>query len=429
MNFIEELRARGLVHAVSEEAALAEALAAGPVTGYIGFDPTAASLHVGHLLQILTLVRLQRAGHRPIAIAGGGTGLIGDPSGKASERSMLTTEKLAENLAGIRAQLARHLDFNDSPTGAVMVDNAEWLGKIGLLEFLRDVGKHFSVNAMVQRDSVRTRLEQREQGISYTEFSYMLLQAYDFLALFDRFGCTLQLGGSDQWGNILSGVDLVRRLRNGSAYGVTTPLLTRSDGKKFGKSEEGNVWLDPALTSPYEFYQFWLNAADADVEKYLLALTLEPVDAIKACLAEHLAAPQKRLAQEMLAASVTRFVHGGEALANAQRTTEVLFKGGDLRELAAVDLAAAFKGAPSHEVARSLLGTPDAGFVKVLADAGLFKSRGEARSFVGQGGASINGVAVSDVQRVLVADDLLPGGFIALRKGRKSWHLVRVIEG
>ncbi len=429
MNLIEELRGRGLVHAVSDEAALAEALTPGPVTGYIGFDPTAASLHVGSLMQILLLVRLQRAGHRPIAIAGGGTGLIGDPSGKSSERTMLTAEKLAENLAGIRAQLARYLDFNDGPTGAVLVDNAEWLGKIGLLEFLRDVGKHFSVNAMVQRDSVRTRLEQREQGISYTEFSYMLLQAYDFLALYDRYGCALQLGGSDQWGNILSGVDLVRRLRNGAAFGLTTPLLTRSDGKKFGKSEEGNVWLDPALTSPYEFYQFWLNAADADVENYLLALTLEPVEAIKACMEEHAAAPQKRLAQEMLAASATRFVHGPEALANAQRTTEVLFKGGDLRELAAVDLAAAFKGAPSHEVARSALGTPDAGFVKVLADAGLFKSRGEARSFVGQGGASINGVAVNDVQRVLGADDLLPGDFIALRKGRKSWHLVRVIDG
>lgn len=428
MNLIEELRSRGLVNAVSDEAPLGALLGAGPVTGYIGFDPTAASLHVGGLFQIMLLARLQRAGHRPIALVGGGTGLIGDPSGKSAERSMLSNEKLAENLAGIRGQLSRYLDFNDSPTGAVMVDNADWLGKIGLLEFLRDVGKHFSVNAMVQRDSVRTRLEQREQGISYTEFSYMLLQAYDFLALHDRFGCRLQLGGSDQWGNILSGVDLVRRLRGVEVYGLTTPLLTRSDGKKFGKSEEGNVWLDPALTSPYEFFQFWLNVSDADVESYLLALTLEPTEAIKACAEAHRAEPQKRAAQEMLAASVTRFVHGDAALASAQRTTEVLFKGGDLRGLAPGDLAAAFKGAPSHEVPRAVLGTPDANFVKVLADAQLFRSRSEARSFVGQGGASINGVAVNDPQRTLTADDLLPGGFIALRKGRKSWHVVRVVE-
>ncbi|MDB4932578.1 MAG: tyrosyl-tRNA synthetase [Myxococcaceae bacterium] len=426
MNFIAELRARGLFQAVSDEAGLAEALGAGAVTGYIGFDPTAASLHVGSLFQVLLLLRLQRSGHRPIAIVGGGTGLIGDPSGKSDERSMLSPERLAENVAGLRAQLSKYVEFGDGPTGALLVDNAEWLGSIGLLEFLRDVGKHFSVNAMVQRDSVRNRLEQREHGISYTEFSYMLLQAYDFLALHDRFGCTLQLGGSDQWGNIVSGVDLVRRLRGREVFGLTTPLLTRSDGKKFGKSEAGNVWLDPALTSPYEFYQFWLNTADDDVERYLLALTLEPVDAVAAVMAEHRADPAKRAGQRALAAAVTRFVHSDAALASARRTTELLFQGGDLRALAADELAAAFKSAPNHAVDRAALGTPDAGFVKVLADAGLFKSRSEARTFVGQGGASINGVAVSDVQRVLGADDLLPGGFIALRKGRKSWHVVRV---
>jgi len=429
MNFIEELRVRGLFQSVSDEAGLAEALGAGPITGYIGFDPTAASLHVGSLFQILLLLRLQRAGHRPIALVGGGTGLIGDPSGKSDERSMLSPERLAENLSGIRGQLSKYLDFNDSPTGAVLIDNAEWLGAIGLLEFLRDIGKHFSVNAMVQRDSVRNRLEQREHGISYTEFSYMLLQSYDFLALRDRYGCRLQLGGSDQWGNIVSGVDLVRRLRNEDVYGLTTPLLTRSDGKKFGKSEAGNVWLDPALTSPYEFYQFWLNTSDDDVERYLLALTLEPVEVIAEAVAAHRADSAKRGAQRMLAASVTRFVHGDEALASAQRTTELLFQGGDLRALAADELAAAFKSAPSHSIVRSALGTPEAGFVKVLADAGLFKSRSEARSFVAQGGASVNGVAVSDVQRVLTADDLLHGGFIALRKGRKSWHVVRVTDG
>jgi tyrosyl-tRNA synthetase len=429
MNFIEELRARGLFQAVSDEPGLTEALGAGTVTGYIGFDPTAASLHVGSLFQVLLLLRLQRSGHRPIAIVGGGTGLIGDPSGKSDERSMLSAERLAENVAGLRAQLSKYIEFGDGPTGALLVDNAEWLGSIGLLEFLRDIGKHFSVNAMVQRDSVRNRLEQREHGISYTEFSYMLLQAYDFLALHDRFGCALQLGGSDQWGNIVSGVDLVRRLRGKEVFGLTTPLLTRSDGKKFGKSEAGNVWLDPALTSPYEFYQFWLNTADDDVERYLLALTLEPVDAIAAVLAEHRADPAKRVGQRALAAAVTRFVHSDAALGSAQRTTELLFQGGDLRALAADELAAAFKSAPNHAIDRAVLGTADAGFVKVLADAQLFKSRSEARTFVGQGGASINGVAISDVQRVLTVDDLLPGGFIALRKGRKSWHVVRVTGG
>ena len=429
MNFIEELRIRGLFQAVSDEEGLASALGAGPITGYIGFDPTAASLHLGHLFQILLLRRLQLAGHRPIAVVGGGTGLIGDPSGKSDERTMLSPERLAENVVGLRGQLGRYLDFGDGPTGALLVDNAEWLGAIGLLEFLRDIGKHFSVNAMVQRDSVRNRLEQREHGISYTEFSYMLLQAYDFLALRDRFGCRLQLGGSDQWGNIVSGVDLVRRLRNAEVFGLTTPLLTRSDGKKFGKSEAGNVWLDPALTSPYEFYQFWLNASDEDVERYLLALTLEPAAAVAEAVAAHRAEPGRRAAQRLLAASVTRFVHGDDALASAQRTTDLLFQGGDLRALGADELAAAFKSAPHHAVPRSALGTADAGFVKVLADAGLFRSRSEARTFVGQGGASINGVAVADVQRLLTADDVLPGGFIALRKGRKSWHLVRLSDG
>ncbi len=427
-NFLDDLRGRGLVHAISDDDGLATALRAGPVTGYIGFDPTAASLHVGSLLQILLLVRLQRAGHRPVAVVGGGTGLIGDPSGKAAERTMLSPEKLAENLAGIRTQLGRYLDFGGGPTGAVLVDNAEWLGRIGMLEFLRDVGKHFSVNAMVQRDSVRTRLEQREQGISYTEFSYMLLQAYDFLALHDRFGCALQLGGSDQWGNIVSGIDLIRRLRGADAFGVTTPLVTRSDGAKFGKSEQGNVWLDPALTSPYEFYQFWLNTADDDVERFGRMLTLEATAAIDEVLAAHAGDPAKRVAQRFLAESVTRFVHGDEALATAQRTTEVLFNGGDLRGLGADALAAAFRTAPGHTVPRSALGTADAALVKVLADAGLYKSRSEAKTAVTQGGASVNGVVVSELQRVLGVDDVLHGGFIVLRKGRKTWHVVRLAD-
>ncbi len=293
MNLIDDFKARGLFHQVTDEAALRRAFETSLVTGYIGFDPTAASLHVGSLLQILNLVRLQRAGHRPIALVGGGTGLIGDPSGKQAERTLLTADVLARNLAGVRSQLERYLDFDPAQrNAAVMVDNGEWLTKLNLLEFLRDVGKHFSVNEMVRRDTVANRLE-REQGISYTEFSYMLLQSYDFVALNERFGCTLQMGGGDQWGNIVSGVDLARRLRNAECFGLTVPLLTTATGEKMGKTADGAVWLDPALTSPYAYYQYWLNTHDDDVARFLRFFTFmagDEVDAVTAARAVSTAA-------------------------------------------------------------------------------------------------------------------------------------------
>src|SRR5262249_53345312 len=331
-----DLEARGLVHQVTSPDAI-ELLRATSVTTYIGFDPTADSLHVGSLLPVLALVRLQRAGHNPIAVMGGGTGMIGDPSGKSSERNLLTAELLAANLAGQRKQLERFLDFS-GPHAARMVNNLDWLGQLGLIGFLRDIGKHFSVNAMIQRDSVQLRLEGRDQGISFTEFTYALLQAVDFLELFDRFGCRLQMGGSDQWGNITDGVELIRRLRQGTAFGLTMPLVTKADGSKFGKSESGNVWLDPARTSPFAFYQYWLNLPDADVARSLLSFTLLEPATIRDLVRAHEARPEAREAQRTLARSVTTMVHGDGALASVERATSVLFEGGDLRTLSRAEL-------------------------------------------------------------------------------------------
>jgi tyrosyl-tRNA synthetase len=427
-DFLNELEQRGLVHQVSAPE-LAEALRTRPVVGYAGFDPTADTLHIGSLLPLMTLVRFQRAGHRPIGLLGGGTGLIGDPSGRESERTLLSREQVEQNVAGIRRQIERFLDLN-GPGAARVVNNADWLCELNLIDFLRDIGKHFSVNQMIVRDSVRARLETREQGLSYTEFSYMLLQAYDFLALHDRFGCTLQLGGSDQWGNILSGADLIRRLRGAAAYGLTMPLLTRADGKKFGKSEQGNIWLDPRRTSPYHFYQYWLNTADADVVPYLKMLTLLPLETLREAAEAAARAPEQRAGQRLLAEELTRLVHGPEALERAQRTTAVLFsRDADFRQLSAEELAEAFQGAPTSRVDPAALGTPAAGLIAVLADAGLYPSRGQARKDLPNGSVSVNHVTVRDVNHVLTAGDVLPGGFIILQKGRKHYHVLRVAGG
>lgn len=429
MDLVTTLRARGLVHQVSHEDELKAALGRGVLSGYAGFDPTAASLHVGHLLPVMLLAHLQRAGHRPIALVGGATGLIGDPSGKAAERTMLTRDQVAANVAGVRAQLERFLDFDDGPTGAILVDNQAWLGTVSLLDFLRDIGKHFSVNAMVQRDSVRTRLEQREHGISYTEFSYMLLQAYDYLELHGRYGCALQVGGSDQWGNIVSGADLVRRLRGQEAFALTAPLLTKADGSKFGKSESGNVWLDPALTSPYAFHQFFLNASDDDAPKLLRYLTFLPGEAIDALLAEQAADPSKRPAQRALADAVTRFVHGDDAVLRARRTAEVLFGGADWSTMAPDEVAAVFRNAPSVEVPAAHLGTPDAAIIELLSGKDRpFRSKTEARTGLAQGAVSINNTVERDARRFLTAEDVLPGGLVVLRKGKKTYLVAHIVS-
>ncbi len=424
-DLLAELEQRNLIHQISSPE-LAGKLRSGKVTAYVGFDPTADSLHVGNLVHLINLMRFQRAGHRPIGLVGGGTGLIGDPSGKEDERSLLTAEQLQHNLAGIRRQVEHFLDLGSD--AGVLIDNSEWLCQLNLVEFLRDIGKHFSVNAMMVRDSVRMRLEAREHGLSYTEFTYMLLQAYDFLALYDRFGCTLQMGGSDQWGNIVSGSDLIRRLRGGDAYGLTTPLITRSDGKKFGKSEEGNVWLDAQRTSPYQFYQFWLNASDTDVIQYLYTFTLLPVERIQELARQVADAPQERAAHKLLAEQVTEMVHDREALTRAQRATDVLFsKDADYRQLSEQELREAFHGAPTSELPGEQLGTPAAGLVAVVAEAGLYASRGRARKDVPAGAMRVNNVPIRDEAHVLSETDLLPGGFIILRKGKKHYHVLHVI--
>jgi tyrosyl-tRNA synthetase len=424
--FLADLEARGLLNQLSTPK-LADALDGGRLTGYIGFDPTASSLHVGHLLQVLLLMRFQRAGHRPIALVGGGTGLIGDPSFKAAERDLIERDAIAANVAGIRAQLERFLDFDgdgSDDSGALLVDNHEWLGELRLVPFLRDVGKHFSVNQMVARDSVRTRLETREQGLSYTEFSYMLLQSYDFLELHDRHGCTVQMGGSDQWGNMVSGADLIRRMRDGEAYVLTQPLITKADGTKFGKTETGTVWLDPERTSPYELYQFWMNQADEDATRYLAFYTFMSMDEIRELVAAHAENPRERLAQRRLAAEITRLVHGDGALARAEHATAVLF-GGDWHELTAQQLAEAFRGCAVSDVARSKLGTPDGSLVNLLAEVGVSPSRRRAREDVAAGAVRVNGERESDVERVVGDGDLLDGGHVVLRRGKKTYHVLR----
>ena len=424
-DFLKDLEERKLIHQVSAPT-LGDALRAGRIVGYIGFDPSSDSLGVGNLAQLVQLMRFQRAGHRPIGLLGGGTGLIGDPSGKTDERALLATDQAERNLAGIRKQIEHFLDTS-GPNGALLPNNAEWLCKLNLVEFLRDIGKHFSVNQMIVRDSVRMRLETREQGLSYTEFTYVLLQAYDFLALYDRHGCTLQMGGSDQWGNIVSGADLIRRLRGVEAYALTTPLIVQADGTKFGKTEAGNLWLDPERTSPYQFYQFWLNTGDRDVVQHLNTFTFLSLGQIAELAREVVAAPQKRTAQRVLAEEVTRLVHGPEALLRAQRATGMLFsKDADFRQLSEQELREAFLGAPTSKLPRAVLGTPDAGLIACVADAGLYPSRGQARKDLPNGSISVNNVPIRDSNYVLSQADVLAGGFILLRKGKKHYHVLRV---
>jgi tyrosyl-tRNA synthetase len=420
-----ELEARGLVHQVTSPAALA-GLDAGELTAYAGFDPSAPSLHVGHLLQLCTLRRFQLGGNRPIVLLGGATGLIGDPGGKSGERRLLSPEELAANVAGIAPQLERFVELSAAPgrPGALVLDNRQWLGALGLIEFLRDTGKHFTVNQMVAKESVRTRLERPEQGISYTEFSYMLLQAYDFLHLYRTEGCRLQLGGSDQWGNITAGVELIGRVAGGGAYGLTSPLLTKADGTKFGKTEAGTVWLDPARTSPYRLYQFFFNTEDAVVGTYLRSMTflsLEEIAALEAETADH---PQRRAAQRALARNVCSLVHGEDEVARAEGAAAALF-GPDLSTLDERTLLEVVDEAPSSALDRQGLADGVA-LVDVLASSGLVRSRSEGRRQIAQGGISVNGVRQDDEDRRLGLHDLLYGRLIVLRRGRRELHLIEV---
>ena len=425
MDLLEELQWRGMIQDVTEGAT--EAFAEGPVTGYIGFDPTAPSLHIGNLLTIMGLVHLQRAGHHPIAVAGGGTGLIGDPSGKNEERQLLTKEQAAENLDGIKSQLAHYLDFEAEANPARMVNNLDWLGELKVVDFYRDVGKHFSVNAILKKESVRRRLEDEEHGISYTEFSYLLLQAYDFLELYDRYGCTLQMGGSDQWGNITAGIELIRRMRGAKAHGVVFPLLTTSSGAKFGKTEGGAVWLDPALTSPYRFHQYWLNVDDGDVVRCLNRFTLLDQHEISALAEAVEVSPHERAAQKALADDVTGRLHGDSELERAKQAGSVLF-GGEVLGLGAAEIEDIFSDVPSSLVSRDALGGEGAELVEMLTESGLATSRGDARRSLEGGGIYLNNARVTEVDRSVSLDDALEGRFLVLRKGKKSYHLVRVTD-
>jgi tyrosyl-tRNA synthetase len=437
VNVFDEFEWRGLVYDATE--GLRDLLAQEKVTGYIGFDPTAASLHVGSLLPIMGLARLQRFGHTPIAIAGGGTGLIGDPSGKTQERLLLTPEKVEENLQGIKGQLARFLDFDSKTNPARIVNNADWLASISLMEFLRDVGKHFTVNGMIAKESVKRRLEQAD-GISFTEFSYMLLQAYDYLVLYDRYGCRLQMGGSDQWGNIVAGADLIRRLRGEReglqagphaekakplAHGLVFPLVTTSSGVKFGKTEAGAVWLSPELTSPFRFYQFWLNVDDRDVLHYLKSFTWLGQEEIAGLEEKLRTAPQEREAQKTLAHEVTRTVHGETELDKAIRASRILF-GESMADLEPRDVAEIFADVPSSQIGHDRLVPDGLPLVDLLVASGLVPSKSEARRAIQGGGIYVNNQRVADEKRRITAGDAIGGELLVLRKGRKDYHLVRV---
>jgi tyrosyl-tRNA synthetase len=414
----EDLRFRGLVHQATDER-LWSRLDDDRLTLYIGFDPSNASLHIGSLLQLATLRRLQLAGHRPIALAGGGTGLIGDPGGKTDERPLLSPEQLAAHLEGIRPQLARFIDLEDG----LVLDNSAWLTRLPVIDFLRDVGKHFTVNQMVAKEAVRTRFERPDQGISYTEFSYMLLQAYDFLRLHEDYGCELQIGGSDQWGNITMGVELIRKLSGKMAHGMTTPLVLKADGTKFGKTASGAVWLDPGLTSPFRFYQFLLQTEDAVVGEYLRYFTFLEHGQIVALDHETAEHPERRAAQRAVARELTVLVHGEAEAAHAERASKALFD----EEIASLDertLLDVVGEAPSSEVARSTLLSGEMSLVDALASSGLVASRGEARRTITQGGAYVNNRRVDDLDRVLGPADLLHDRYLVLRRGRRDYHLI-----
>lgn len=426
-DIISELTWRGLVSQATDDAKLPGWLGEKPRTLYAGFDPTAESLHVGHLVQVMALRRFQQAGHRPIALVGGATGMIGDPSGKSEERNLLSVEVLRANLAAVETQLRRFLDFDCGENSALLVDNFDWMGKFGYLEFLRDIGKHFPVGVMLAKDSVRSRLQRTDAGLSYTEFSYMLLQAYDFVYLYDRYGCELQIGGSDQWGNITAGIDLARRLRGVQLYGITCPLLTKSDGTKMGKTESGTLWLAREKTGDYHFYQYWINVADADVGTCLRFLTDLDRQEIESLLAEHESDPGRRAAQRRLAAELTGLVRGQEGLTTAERATEIFF-GAEIGRLSDAQLEGIFADVPSKGLPREGLSGQGLSIVDALLEAGLARSKSEARRIVSQGGAYVNNRRVEGIEARLGPADLASESMLVLRTGKKNYALLRFAQ-
>ena len=427
--FVEELEWRGMLHDIMPETE--NHLNQGPTSAYIGFDPTADSLHIGSLVQILILMHFQRAGHQPIALVGGATGMIGDPSGKSDERNLLDSAALEKNVAGIKAQLERFLDFSSSNQNpAILVNNFDWMKDYSLIDFSRDIGKHITVNYMMAKDSVKKRLGSESQvGMSFTEFTYQLLQGYDFLHLYQNYNCTLQMGGSDQWGNITTGTELVRRKAGGKAYSITCPLITKADGTQFGKTEGGNIWLDKNRTSPYKFYQYWLNASDADAENYIKIFTFLTKEEIDALIEEHKETPHLRLLQKRIAEEVTVLVHSKEDLANAQRASQILFGKSTSEDLMQLDNATfldVFDGVPQAQMDKSAL-ADGVEIISALAGEGkLLKSNGEARRALKENSISVNKTKVSD-QKKITAKDLINDRYILLQRGKKSYFILEFV--
>ena len=425
MNLIEELRWRGLIQDIMP--GTEEQLYKEMTSGYIGFDPTADSLHIGSLVPILLLVHLQKAGHKPYALVGGATGMVGDPSGKSEERNLLSADILEKNQAGVKKQLQKFLDFDESkPNAAVMVNNYDWFKNMGFLEFIRDAGKHITVNYMMAKDSVKKRL-QGDSGLSFTEFTYQLIQGYDFYWLYTNKNCKLQMGGSDQWGNITTGTEFIRRKAGGEAFAFTCPLMTKSDGGKFGKTEKGNVWLDAEKTTPYQFYQFWFNASDDDVKKWIKIFTFLNEQEINNLISEHDIDPGGRLLQKTLSKEITLFVHGEEGYKAALETTEKLFasKNADAESLSVDDLEN-MEGVVKFDFAKQKL-NEGIDVVSFIAEAGIFTSKGEARKNIQNGGVSINRKKVDNVQMAITSSLLLHNKYLLVQKGKKNYYLVSVI--
>lgn len=425
MNFVEELRWRGMLHDIMP--GTEEELNKGLSSGYIGFDPTADSLHVGHLTQIMTLIHFQRAGHRPVALVGGATGMVGDPSGKSAERNLLSEETLRHNVSCLEQQLRKYLDFDCGTNSAEMVNNYDWFKNFTFLDFIRDVGKHLTVNYMMAKDSVKKRLE-GETGMSFTEFSYQLVQGYDFYYLWKEKNCKVQMGGSDQWGNIVTGTELIRRKEGGTAFAITTQLIKKADGTKFGKTESGAVWLDPAKTSPYKFYQFWLNSSDADAKSWIRIFTLKSRDEIEALEKEHDLAPHLRVLQKALAGEITARTHSEEALQKAIKTSEFLFGRGSLDFIMTLneeEVSEVFEGLPQFTLAVDELKAGVPAIDLLTEKTGIFPSKGEARKMIAGGGVSVNKEKLTDESHIFNSSDLISKKFLVIQKGKKNYFLIR----
>ena len=426
MNFVEELEWRGMIHDIMPGAK--EQLAKEMTTAYLGIDPTADSLHIGHLVGVMILKHFQRCGHRPIALVGGATGMIGDPSGKSQERNLLDEATLRHNQEAIKAQLSKLIDFDsDAPNAALLVNNYDWMKDFTFLDFARDIGKMITVNYMMAKDSVKKRFNGEGDGMSFTEFTYQLLQGYDFLHLYETLGCKVQLGGSDQWGNITTGTELIRRKLGGEAYAITCPLIKKADGTKFGKTESGNVWLDARYTSPYKFYQFWLNVSDDDAKSYIRIFTLLDRQTVESLIAEHEEAPHLRVLQKRLAKEVTTMIHSAEEYEKAVAASNILFGQATTEALHSLDeqtLLQVFDGVPQFAVSKEALGCP---FVELVAErCNIFASKGETRKLVQGGGISLNKEKVADPMRPIVEEDLIAGKYLLVQKGKKNYYLITV---